>query len=86
MEESLNILESHVTEEAHEYYKEEPNALVSPYHKIYVGGFSQGGVVALKYAMERSKIPAGVICFSGYMLKSTEHKNIDKVSRLLVHG
>lgn len=51
-----------------------------------MGGFSQGGVVALKYAMERAKIPAGVICLSGYMLKSESPANVNKVSRLLMHG
>ena len=37
---------------------------------MYVGGFSQGGVIALKYGMEVSNVPAGMISFSGYMLRS----------------
>jgi len=61
---------------------------MNPYHKVFVGGFSQGGVMSLHYAMEtpQNKIPAGVISLSGYMLKSTQRKNYNKFPICLIHG
>jgi predicted esterase len=61
---------------------------INPYHKVFVGGFSQGGVISLHYALEtaESKIPAGVMSLSGYMLKSTVRKNYNKFPICLMHG
>ena len=51
-----------------------------------MGGFSQGGVISLKYGLETKNIPAGLISFSGYLLKSTQLTNFRKVPMLLMHG
>ena len=46
---------------------------------------NQGGVISLYYGLSADKMPAGVICLSGYLLRSTVLKN-GNVPMLLVHG
>ena len=84
--ESYNDIESHVEKEVNEWHRDEPNALISPFHRVYVGGFSQGGVMALHYSLQAKNVPAGTICFSGYKLKSTPLTNFRKLPILLMHG
>jgi phospholipase/carboxylesterase len=84
--ESQEILSSHVSEEINHWYKEDPDSPINPYHRVFVGGFSQGGVIALRYALEAKEPPAGAICFSGYFLQTTQLNNLGKVPILLMHG
>jgi phospholipase/carboxylesterase len=53
---------------------------------VYVGGFSQGAVAALHYALSTKQLPAGVISASGYLLKHTILANLGKLPALLMHG
>lgn len=53
---------------------------------MFVGGFSQGGVMSLHYGMQAKNIPAGVISLSGYMLRSTPLDNLKKVPVYIAHG
>ena len=64
----------------------EQTSLINPYHRVYVGGFSQGGVMALTYSMQSKVPPAGAICFSGYMLRSVSYTNFMKFPVLIAHG
>jgi predicted esterase len=47
---------------------------------------SQGGVMSLYYGLSAAVSPAGIICFSGYSLKSTPLVNLGKLPCLIVHG
>lgn len=51
-----------------------------------MGGFSQGGVMSLHYALQAKNIPAGAITLSGYLLKSTALTNYKKVPICIMHG
>jgi predicted esterase len=42
--------------------------------------------MALYYGMGASLPPAGVICYSGYMLRSSLYRNLEKFPILLSHG
>lgn len=84
--ESQEIIDEHVRGEVKLWREMEPKSKVNPFHRVFVGGFSQGGVMALKYALESKVPPAGAICLSGYMLRSAEYRNFQKVPMLLMHG
>lgn len=86
VEESVKVIEEHVKEEIEFWEKEEPEAEVAPVHRVFVGGFSQGGVMAMHYALSSPTIPAGVISLSGYMLRSTPLTNHKKFPALIMHG
>ena len=86
IKESLEIVGEHVEEEAREWHREEPQALISPYHRIFIGGFSQGGFMALHYSLQAKNVPAGALSLSGYLLKSTPLSNLKKLPILLMHG
>lgn len=47
---------------------------------------SQGGVMALHYALSSSYVLGGAITLSGYLLPTTSLKNLGKVPLLLLHG
>lgn len=51
-----------------------------------MGGMSQGGVMSLYFGLSASSPPAGVICFSGYLLRSAPTANLLSLPLLLVHG
>ena len=42
--------------------------------------------MALHYCLQAKNIPAGAICLSGYLLKSTPLKNLRKLPTMLMHG
>ena len=53
---------------------------------MFVGGFSQGGVMSLHYGMTAKNPPAGVLAMSGYLLKSTPVANYKKFPIHIMHG
>lgn len=59
---------------------------ISPFHRIYVGGFSQGGVMALHYSLAAANAPAGAIALSSYLMKSSKLTNLKILPTLLSHG
>ncbi|MCB0371241.1 MAG: hypothetical protein KDD45_17950 [Bdellovibrionales bacterium] len=59
---------------------------MNPQHRIFIGGFSQGAIAALHYALSTQKVPAGVISCSGYLLKHTKCLNMRRLPILLLQG
>jgi predicted esterase len=47
---------------------------------------SQGGVMSLYFGLSAHSVPAGVISFSGYLLRSASLANLAELPMLLVHG
>lgn len=82
---SLSIA-SHCRQEEQFWREKDPSSAINPQHRVFVGGFSQGAVAALHYALSAETVPAGVIAASGYLLKYTNLLNIGKLPILLMHG
>ena len=53
--------------------------------KLFIGGFSQGCVMALSVGLEHENIK-GIFGFSGYMSALTKLKNLGKIPIYLFHG
>ncbi len=53
--------------------KEKDNGV--KYEKIFLGGFSQGGAMALHVGLKLNYPLSGIICLSGYLLLSRKFKN-----------
>lgn len=83
---SRNIVENHFKDELSFWGEEDPAHVISQQHRIYVGGMSQGGVMALHYGLSAVQPPAGVIALSSYLLKTTPLTNLRKMPILLMHG
>lgn len=60
----------------------------TPYDKILVGGFSQGGVVALLAALHAPKPLAAAFCLSGYLPRGAlpESTRNQKTAVFIAHG
>jgi hypothetical protein len=59
------------------YWKEnDPGSKLDPAKRVYVGGMSQGGVMSLYFGLSADSVPAGVISFSGYLLRSASLANL----------
>lgn len=86
IEDSLSIIGEEVKRTAEELYNQDKDNVISPYHRIYLGGFSQGGVMALNYALQSENVLGGAIAFSSYALKSFNYRNFRKIPILLAHG
>lgn len=84
VKESAEIIDREVASEA-SYWKSHQSA-VHPYHRIYVGGFSQGCAMSLYYGLQCANPIAGVVGFSGYLFQSIKLTNLDKTPILLNHG
>lgn len=56
------------------------------YKRIFVGGFSQGCAISLLFGLSSKQQIGGVIGFSGYLFKSFNLPNLEKVPVLLYHG
>lgn len=61
--------------ETEELLKSHPRSAIHPSHRIFVGGFSQGGVMSLIYSLQAKYPPAGAISLSGHMIQSVPHTN-----------
>jgi len=86
VKESAEIIDKEVQSEA-QFWKSQPNKeLIHPYHRIYVGGFSQGCAMSLYYGLQCANPIAGLVGFSGYLFESVKLTNLDKTSVLLNHG
>ena len=57
-----------------------------PERKVFVGGMSQGGVMALHYSLSSRYKLGGAIAMSAYMLVVTKLQNVGEVPLLLIHG
>ena len=42
--------------------------------------------MALHYSLQTKNVPAGAICMSGYLLRSTALTNLRKLPIMLMHG
>ena len=67
-----------------DYWKERPSQM-EPHRRVFVGGVGQGGIASLAYGLEDDPL-SGVICWSGYLLKSIKAVNTERSSYLLIHG
>lgn len=86
LDESSKILGAYFSAEIEKYVKTDPDHPVAPNHRIFMGGFSQGGVVALHHSLTSDIIAAGVIATSSYLLKYTSLKNLQQIPMCLMHG
>ena len=82
--ESVGIIDKYVKEEV-EHWEGSPTKTY-PYHRVFVGGFSQGCAMALKYGMECERPLAGVVGLSGFLFRNARVLNLGKTNVLLNHG
>lgn len=86
IQESHATIQQHFNEEVSFWKQSDPTSKVEARKRVYVGGMSQGGVMSLYFGLSAPTPPAGVICFSGYLLRSASIANLPSLPLLLVHG
>ena len=74
IEETYQTISKHVDQERMFWEKEEGEKYPS-HRRVFVGGMSQGGVMALHYGLSSNLPPGGVIALSAYLLRSTPLRN-----------